>query len=61
MNQNRTHRNELLAQTVMKGLETRNMSGYYAEKISHIGGIFLYVKYNLTFRTNVCIINICLK
>lgn len=31
MNQNRTRRNELLAETVIKSLKTRNMSGYYAE------------------------------
>ena len=31
MNANITHRNELLAQKVIKGLESRNMSGYYAE------------------------------
>ena len=30
MNENMTKRNELLAQTVIKGLESRNMSGYYA-------------------------------
>jgi len=30
MNANITHRNELLAQKVIKGLESRNMSGYYA-------------------------------
>lgn len=30
MNENLTKRNELLAQTVIKGLESRNMSGYYA-------------------------------
>ena len=30
MNENITKRNELLAQTVIKGLESRNMSGYYA-------------------------------
>ena len=31
MNENITKRNELLAQTVMKGLKSRNMTGYYAE------------------------------
>ena len=31
MNKNTFHRNELLAQTVIKGLESRNMTGYYAE------------------------------
>ena len=30
MNENITKRNELLAQTVIKGLQSRNMSGYYA-------------------------------
>ena len=30
MNENITKRNELLAQKVMKGLESRNMTGYYA-------------------------------
>lgn len=30
MNENIIKRNELLAQTVIKGLESRNMSGYYA-------------------------------
>lgn len=30
MNEMITKRNELLAQTVIKGLESRNMSGYYA-------------------------------
>lgn len=30
MDKNRYHRNELLAQTVIKGLESRNMMGYYA-------------------------------
>ena len=30
MDQNVFHRNELLAQKVIKGLESRNMSGYYA-------------------------------
>ena len=31
MNTNIFKRNELLAQKVIKGLESRNMSGYYAE------------------------------
>ncbi len=31
MNKNTFHRNELLAETVIKGLESRNMTGYYAE------------------------------
>ena len=31
MNENITKRNELLAQKVIKGLESRNMSGYYAK------------------------------
>ena len=31
MNENITKRNSLLAQKVIKGLESRNMSGYYAE------------------------------
>ena len=31
MNKNTFHRNELLAQTVIKGLESRNMTGHYAE------------------------------
>ena len=31
MNENMRKRNEILAQTVIKGLESRNMSGYYAE------------------------------
>lgn len=31
MNQNSYKRNELLANTVIKGLKSRNMSGYYAE------------------------------
>ncbi|WP_024865858.1 lactate utilization protein [Butyrivibrio sp. FCS014] len=31
MNENIVKRNELLAQTVIKGLESRNMSGYYAK------------------------------
>ena len=31
MNQHLYHRNELLAQTVIKGLASRNMTGYYAE------------------------------
>ena len=30
MNENITKRNELLAQTVIKGLKSRNMNGYYA-------------------------------
>ena len=30
MNENISKRNELLAQEVIKGLESRNMSGYYA-------------------------------
>lgn len=30
MNENMAKRNELLAQTVIKGLQSRNMSGYYA-------------------------------
>lgn len=30
MNENRIKRNEVLAKTVIKGLESRNMSGYYA-------------------------------
>lgn len=30
MNENREKRNQQLAQTVIKGLESRNMSGYYA-------------------------------
>ena len=30
MNENITKRNELLAKTVIKGLQSRNMSGYYA-------------------------------
>lgn len=30
MNENRIKRNELLAQTVIKGLASRNMTGYYA-------------------------------
>ena len=30
MNENITKRNELLAQKVIKGLESRNMTGYYA-------------------------------
>ena len=30
MNQNIVKRNELLAQKVIKGLESRNMTGYYA-------------------------------
>lgn len=39
MNENMFHRNELLAQKVIKGLESRNMSGYYAadrEEALHI-------------------------
>jgi len=31
MNENRIKRNDLLAQTVIKGLQSRNMSGYYAK------------------------------
>ncbi len=31
MNENLFRRNELLAQTVIRGLESRNMSGYYAK------------------------------
>ena len=31
MNENIVKRNELLAQKVIKGLESRNMTGYYAE------------------------------
>ena len=31
VNENVVKRNELLAQTVIKGLQSRNMSGYYAE------------------------------
>ena len=31
MNENIIKRNELLAQKVIKGLESRNMAGYYAE------------------------------
>ena len=31
MNKNTFHRNELLAETVIKGLESRNMTGHYAE------------------------------
>ena len=30
MNENITKRNELLAQKVIKGLQSRNMTGYYA-------------------------------
>ena len=30
MNENERKRNELLAKTVIKGLESRNMTGYYA-------------------------------
>ena len=30
MDENRRKRNELLAATVIKGLESRNMQGYYA-------------------------------
>ena len=30
MNENLVKRNELLAQKVIKGLQSRNMSGYYA-------------------------------
>lgn len=30
MDPNKYHRNELLAQTVIKGLQSRNMTGYYA-------------------------------
>ena len=30
MDENRGKRNELLAATVIKGLESRNMKGYYA-------------------------------
>ena len=30
MNENMKKRNEVLAQTVIKGLESRNMTGYYA-------------------------------
>ena len=31
MNENMRKRNEVLAQTVIKGLESRNISGYYAK------------------------------
>ena len=31
LNENITKRNALLAQKVIKGLESRNMTGYYAE------------------------------
>ena len=31
MNENITKRNELLAEKVIKGLQSRNMSGYYAK------------------------------
>ena len=31
MNENRSKRNALLAQTVIKGLQSRNISGYYAQ------------------------------
>ena len=31
MNENIVKRNDLLAATVIKGLESRNMSGYYAK------------------------------
>ena len=31
MNKNTFYRNELLAETVIKGLESRNMAAYYAE------------------------------
>jgi hypothetical protein len=31
MNENITKRNDLLSQKVIKGLESRNMSGYYAK------------------------------
>ena len=31
MDANMKKRNELLAKTVIKGLESRNMSGYYAQ------------------------------
>ena len=31
MDENVKKRNEVLAQTVIKGLQSRNMSGYYAE------------------------------
>lgn len=32
MNENVRKRNAVLAQTVIKGLESRNMTGYYAKK-----------------------------
>ena len=31
MNENRVMRNDLLAPEIIKGLESRNMSGYYAK------------------------------
>ena len=31
MNENRVKRNDLLAQKIIKGLESRNMKGYYAK------------------------------
>jgi len=31
MNENRIKRNDLLAETIIKGLQSRNMSGYYAK------------------------------
>lgn len=31
MNENRVKRNKLLGERIVKGLESRNMEGYYAE------------------------------
>ena len=36
MNENMRKRNEALAQTVIKGLQSRNMTGHYAENKEEI-------------------------
>ena len=37
MDNNRKKRNQMLAQKVMKGLESRGMEGYYAETKDRLG------------------------
>ena len=49
MNENMRKRNEVLAQTVIKGLESRNISGYYAKdkedetKMDYVADLLDYV------------------
>lgn len=43
MNENRIKRNDLLAQTVINGLESRNMKGYYAKSKEEALKLALYL------------------